>query len=450
LVSLVQQTLDNELGPSGRNLVGPSLSPITFAPPIPTGSRDVARRSVTNARLEDSEAALARSGYLQVAADTNAELWRVSLRAAAFENLDYGRFVTSVRAVVDPVLSAQRIREHVLKTLAENRPDGFAGASVCLWQQAPPAESVKDIPIESPEYQEHIYSTAVQQLLDWARLRLTSANVALLSMPPKQQKAAIDHFKTFDCVVAMGDIPKDEVELLKNAGVKLVEADNDITPLATTPTHQQDAAITAIYTGVVPIVYKAQRALLDNLIESSFWSFVTITPLMMLVCRGVFPGAVVMMPNVLPVLVVFGGMGWLNIAVDIGSMMAASIALGVAVDDTIHFLTWYREGLAKLGERKPAIVYAYRRAGPPTLQAGLISGLGLSVFAFSTFTPTQKLGWLMMTILIAGIVAELIMLPAILAGPLGRVFKVPEPATPPAVPLPHAPKRKPHLVSSQR
>ena len=56
-----------------------------------------------------------------------------------------------------------------------------------------------------------------------------------------------------------------------------------------------------------------------------------------------------MLPNVLPVLVIFGGMGWLGIAVDIGSMMAASIALGVAVDDTIHFLTWYREDLQKAG-----------------------------------------------------------------------------------------------------
>jgi predicted RND superfamily exporter protein len=137
------------------------------------------------------------------------------------------------------------------------------------------------------------------------------------------------------------------------------------------------------------------------------------------------------------------------VPVDIGSMMAASIALGVAVDDTIHFLTWYRDGLNALRERKRAIVFAYRRAGPPTLQAALVSGLGLAVFAFSTFTPTQKMGWLMMTILLAGVVAELIMMPAILAGPLGRAFKpeAPQP-TPATVPAPHMPKRK-QLVSSQ-
>jgi predicted RND superfamily exporter protein len=188
---------------------------------------------------------------------------------------------------------------------------------------------------------------------------------------------------------------------------------------------------------------------LDNLIQSSFWSFITITPLMMFVCRSIFGGAVVMLPNVLPVLVVFGGMGWLGVPVDIGSMMAASIALGVAVDDTIHYLTWYREGLVEFGNRNEAIISAYRRCAPPTLQAAMISGLGLAVFAFSTFTPTQRLGWLMMTILIAGVVAELVMLPAILAGPLGRAFSIRRQSAPSAVPAPHTPQRKGALVSTR-
>jgi predicted RND superfamily exporter protein len=129
-----------------------------------------------------------------------------------------------------------------------------------------------------------------------------------------------------------------------------------------------------------------------------------------------------MIPNTLPVLVVFGGMGWLGIPVDIGSMMAASIALGVAVDDTIHFLAWYRDDLKSLGNRHEAVLASYRRSANATLQAGLINGLGLSVFATSSFTPTQRFGWLMLTILIAGITAELIMLPALLFSPAGKVF----------------------------
>jgi predicted RND superfamily exporter protein len=129
-----------------------------------------------------------------------------------------------------------------------------------------------------------------------------------------------------------------------------------------------------------------------------------------------------MIPNVLPVLAIFGGMGWLGIPIDIGSMMTASIALGVAVDDTIHFLSWFRGNVHTLRNRREAIILSYKQCATPTLQAACISGLGLSVFALSTFTPTQRFGWLMLTILIAGVIAELVMLPAILAGPLGKVF----------------------------
>jgi hypothetical protein len=76
----------------------------------------------------------------------------------------------------------------------------------------------------------------------------------------------------------------------------------------------------------------------------------------------------------------------------------------------------------QLKDRRAAIIASYKQCGTPTLQAACISGLGLSVFAFSTFTPTQRFGWLMLTILIAGVIAELVLLPAILAGPLGCVF----------------------------
>jgi predicted RND superfamily exporter protein len=304
-------------------------------------------------------------------------------------------------------------------------------------------------PVNSPDYQQHIFAKATQELLDRARLKLQGFKNQLSSLSNEQKKAVIEQFKKFDCVVAIGEVSNLEIDSLKQAGVRVMDARRELTHLAQPPHLAHGTEITAVYTGVVPIVYKAQRALLDNLIQSSFWSFVTITPLIMMVCRSIRGGAVVMLPNVLPVLVVFGGMGWLGFAVDIGSMMAASIALGVAVDDTIHYLTWYREALDQLRDRHRAIVHAYRRCAPPTLQAALISGLGLSVFAFSTFTPTQKMGWLMMTILIAGVVAELIMMPAILAGPLGTVFKPREQKSASAVPTPHAPARQAQLVSSR-
>jgi hypothetical protein len=128
-------------------------------------------------------------------------------------------------------------------------------------------------------------------------------------------------------------------------------------------------------------------------------------------------------------------------------MMTASIALGVAVDDTIHYLNWFREELDRLGDRKKAILAAYKHCATPTLQAAVISGLGLSIFAFSTFTPTQRFGVLMLVILWLGAVAELIYFPALLAGPLGMVFK---PRAKPAVDRAAGPGHEHVREASQR
>jgi hypothetical protein len=127
-------------------------------------------------------------------------------------------------------------------------------------------------------------------------------------------------------------------------------------------------------------------------------------------------------PNVFPVVVIFGTMGWTNVVVDIGSMMCASVAMGVAVDDTIHFWTWFKRGLDEGRQRMAAILLAYKRCATAMTQTTLIGGLGLSVFALSTFTPTQRFGILMLVLMLAALFGDLVLLPAILAGPLGRVF----------------------------
>ncbi|MEM7478956.1 MAG: hypothetical protein AAF483_28570, partial [Planctomycetota bacterium] len=199
-----------------------------------------------------------------------------------------------------------------------------------------------------------------------------------------------------------------------------------------------------VYTGVVPVVYKAQRTLLVSLIESVAWAFVLIAIVMTCLLsparsflsaflpsnmiRGMGSGAISMIPNVFPVVIIFGFIGWseqilgYRILVDIGTMMTASVAMGVAVDDTIHFLTWFREGLRRGLDRRDAIFVAYKHVAPAMTQTTIIAGLGLSVFALSTFTPTQRFGTLMLALLGAALVGDLIFLPALLASPLGRIF----------------------------
>jgi len=200
----------------------------------------------------------------------------------------------------------------------------------------------------------------------------------------------------------------------------------------------------ATYTGLVPLVYRTQHALMENLFESLVMAFGLIAIVMMVVLKSPGSGLLSMVPNMFPVVVVFGMMGWLGVLVDIGTMMTASVALGVAVDDTIHYLTWFRDGLNQGWDRKRSALWAYERCATAMTQTTLIGGLGLSVFAFSSFTPTQRFGVLMLTILAVALVGDLVFLPALLTGPFGGLFRAARrrkgtPDAPPEAQLPEEP-----------
>jgi predicted RND superfamily exporter protein len=144
---------------------------------------------------------------------------------------------------------------------------------------------------------------------------------------------------------------------------------------------------------------------------------------MVVLLRSASAGMLTMLPNVFPMLVTFGLMGWIGRPVDVGAMMTASVALGIAVDDTLHFLTWFRRGLKQGQTRQQAIVEAYQRCAPAMTQTTLIAGLGLLVFALSSFQPVSQFGLLMFILLAAALVGDLVLLPAMLATGLGRFFE---------------------------
>ncbi|MDR1493082.1 MAG: MMPL family transporter [Planctomycetaceae bacterium] len=183
--------------------------------------------------------------------------------------------------------------------------------------------------------------------------------------------------------------------------------------------------IDASYTGMVPLVYQTQHKLINGLFNSLIMAFVTIAVVFCFILKNVKAGFIVMLPNVFPVMVVFGYMGWRGILVDVGTMMTASVALGVAVDNTAHYLTWFRDAIKDGMKPRDASVIAYERCATAMTQSTLIGGCGLSAFMFSTFTPTQMFGVMMLAILSVSLIGDLVFLPALLNGPLGR-FVVPK------------------------
>jgi len=182
-------------------------------------------------------------------------------------------------------------------------------------------------------------------------------------------------------------------------------------------------AIKAVYTGMVPVVYKTQHELHRGLVWSFVSSFVLIGIVISFILRSAIAGFLAMIANLFAVFVVFGFMGHFGVLVDIGTMMTASVALGISTDDTIHFLTWFRHGIDEGKSRPDATRYAFSRCASAMFQTTMIAGFGLAAFALSTFTPTQMFGVMMLAILLLAMLGDLIFLAAMLNTPLGRVFE---------------------------
>lgn len=176
------------------------------------------------------------------------------------------------------------------------------------------------------------------------------------------------------------------------------------------------------YTGAMPLTDRVHHMLLRDLYVSFLTATLLVAAVMMLMMRGIRAGLVAMVPNVFPMVLLFGSMGMLNMPVDIGSLMTASIALGIAVDGTLHFLTWFRREVGVGASPVEAIRRTYRHCGRAMVQTTLVCGLGLSVFVFSGFLPTQRFCGMILVLLLLGLLADLVLLPALLIGPLGRLF----------------------------
>jgi len=393
-----------------------------------------------NKSLEEKRSDLLETGYLRLEgpADSPAdrELWRVSARVAALgeagEGVDYGQFVNELKKAVDPILVAYQQRDMVVSALHQTGKK-LNGAQLCILYRS--NENELELRKDSQEL-------VLRQLLKRSGVEarklsdgtvnkgVTIFNLANLDEhedDPSYLDRAIAALSKQDALILVSAGRSDpRAKDLASGGLQVID-------VSVTPVYEESAAISlagdsgprpirAVYTGMIPLVYKTQRQLLISLNESIMWATVLIAVVMMFVLRSPMAGLISMIPNVFPIVMIFGALGWLGIKVDIGIMMTASVALGVAVDDTVHFLTWFRRGVTQGMNRVQAVMLAYDRCATAMLQTTIIGGLGLAVFATSTFTPTQQFGYLMISMLGAALIGDLLLLPAILAGPLGTFF----------------------------
>ncbi len=183
-----------------------------------------------------------------------------------------------------------------------------------------------------------------------------------------------------------------------------------------------DDDVTFTISGGVPLAAKTQQRLLSDLAMSYLTALLLIGATLAVVLRSPIGGILAMFPNVFPALAVFGVMGAMGWKVEIGGVMTASAVLGIGVDDSLHLIMAFRDSFARNGSREQAVVESLRTCAPAMTQTTLVCGLGMLVFALSPFVPIQRFAWLMAALLSVALLADLVLLPAILYSPLGRYF----------------------------
>lgn len=122
-----------------------------------------------------------------------------------------------------------------------------------------------------------------------------------------------------------------------------------------------------------------------------------------------------LLPNILPLIMTAGLMGFLGVPIKPSTILVFSIAFGISVDDTIHFLAKYRQELKANNWRIKRSVYAtVKEAGISMLYTSVVLFFGFSVFTLSSFGGTVALGSLVAMTLLFAMLSNLILLPALL------------------------------------
>lgn len=174
------------------------------------------------------------------------------------------------------------------------------------------------------------------------------------------------------------------------------------------------SGITPTVTGAGRLFATLDHYLVKSQVSSFATAFVSVFGVIFLVFRSFKFGVLAIIPNVIPVIVVLGAMGWLGISMNVATVMVASIALGVVDDDTIHFISRYRREVREGRGTDEALAIATEEEGRASLTTAVINTLAFSVLLLSDYRPSGWFGGLLALTMAVAFLAEVFLLPAII------------------------------------
>ena len=162
------------------------------------------------------------------------------------------------------------------------------------------------------------------------------------------------------------------------------------------------------------MISESSHQITSGQIKSLSITMVIVFGIMFMLFLSIKVGLIAIIPNLFPIIINFGIMGWFGVELSMFTSLIASIAIGLAVDDTIHYLVRYnREFRKDLNDRR-ALKETLRHIGRPIIFTTLTISIGFSILAMSSFKPTAIFGIMMAITMFSALVGDLILLPSLL------------------------------------
>lgn len=157
------------------------------------------------------------------------------------------------------------------------------------------------------------------------------------------------------------------------------------------------------------------RFIINGLKESIFWAFLLIALCMLYLFKSFRILLCSLIPNIIPLVITAGIMGWAGVPLKPSTVLIFSVALGIAIDITIRFLVNYKQELAHHNhDVKSTVIQTIHSTGISIIYTSMVLIAGFVIFCFSGFGGTKALGWLTSVTLITATVTNLVLLPALL------------------------------------
>ena len=199
------------------------------------------------------------------------------------------------------------------------------------------------------------------------------------------------------------------------SSVNIVDTSLDLKMIKWIEAWWKNTPYTAKTNGQTVMFAHMQHDVTDTLIESILLAITAVSIMMILIFKNLKMLPLFIVPNILPIVLVVGAMGWMGITIDIGVAISGAIIIGVAVDDTIHFFVKYREARKRGDSLRESLEYVMTYAGSAIIFTTIILCVAFMVFAFSQFLPNVNFGIVTTIALAIAVLVDLVMLPAILS-----------------------------------